>query len=169
MAPPAGTLFKAMNLQKTVFASCHPDIYCNATGSCQCKLVAYLWMLIATRKPSTLRCLKNLALFQIMENCCRHCCYSLACRSTQKPRSFHWRNGIPVIIDKAGFDTPLKMPNESGKTPVMVSLHATKVLGAGEAAILMSQNEELVSQIACFTQFDFHQNCDVEYWAQMPK
>jgi dTDP-4-amino-4,6-dideoxygalactose transaminase len=41
------------------------------------------------------------------------------------------------------------------KTPVMVSLHATKVLGIGEGAILLSKNEDLITRVESLTQFGF--------------
>lgn len=70
---------------------------------------------------------------------------------------FTSRTGIPVIIDAAaGFDSALQMPEmEVGQTPMMISLHATKVMGVGEGAILLSQNDCLVRQIECLTQFGF--------------
>jgi len=70
---------------------------------------------------------------------------------------FTERTGIPVIIDAAaGFDAALQLPQmKIGKTPMMISLHATKVMGIGEAAILFSQHEALINQIECLTQFGF--------------
>lgn len=68
------------------------------------------------------------------------------------------RTGIPVIIDAAAcFDTILQTPEmQVGHTPMMVSLHATKVLGIGEGAILLSRNEHLISDVQVLTQFGFN-------------
>jgi dTDP-4-amino-4,6-dideoxygalactose transaminase len=52
-----------------------------------------------------------------------------------------WR--IPVLIDgAAGFDSVVP-----GKSPTMVSLHATKVLGAGEGGFIVSTDEALMERI----------------------
>lgn len=71
--------------------------------------------------------------------------------------SFTERTGIPVIVDAAaGFDSVLQLPQmQISHTPVMISLHATKVLGVGEGAILLSKNEDLIRQVECLTQFGF--------------
>ena len=52
---------------------------------------------------------------------------------------FTARTKIPVLIDAAAaFDTILALPHmQAGQTPLMVSLHATKVLGIGEGAVLL--------------------------------
>lgn len=70
---------------------------------------------------------------------------------------FTQRTGIPVVIDAAaGFDSALQMPEmQIGDTSMMISLHATKVMGVGEAAILLSKNEMLINQVECLTQFGF--------------
>jgi len=65
--------------------------------------------------------------------------------------------GIPVIIDAAAaFDTLLQDPvMRVGRTPMMVSMHATKVFGVGEGGLLFSTNENLISDMVCLTQFGF--------------
>ena len=47
---------------------------------------------------------------------------------------------------------------QTGKTPMMVSLHATKVFGIGEGGILLSTNEELIYKVERMTQFGFLKN-----------
>ena len=56
-----------------------------------------------------------------------------------------WSNGwrVPVIIDAAaGFDSL-----RPGRSPAMVSLHATKVLGAGEGGFILSDSGALLDRI----------------------
>lgn len=73
--------------------------------------------------------------------------------------NFTDRTGIPVIIDAAAsFDTVLQLPQmQVSSTPIMISLHATKVLGIGEGSIILSTNEKIINQIECLTQFGFPQ------------
>lgn len=70
---------------------------------------------------------------------------------------FTAKTGIPVLIDAAAaFDTILQEPQmQVGRTPMMVSLHATKVFGIGEGAVLLSTDEALMSQVVSMTQFGF--------------
>lgn len=65
--------------------------------------------------------------------------------------------GIPVLIDAAAaFDSMLQSPlMQIRKTPMMVSLHATKVFGIGEGGVLFSTNAELIQRIESMTQFGF--------------
>lgn len=64
---------------------------------------------------------------------------------------------IPVMIDAAAaFDTILQMPEMSvGTTPMMVSLHATKIFGIGEGGMLLSTNEELIKRLKAMSNFGF--------------
>lgn len=64
---------------------------------------------------------------------------------------------IPVVIDAAAaFDTILQDSlMRVSRTPMMVSMHATKVFGVGEGALLFSTNEKLIADLVCFTQFGF--------------
>lgn len=74
--------------------------------------------------------------------------------------AFTDKTGIPVIIDAAAaFDSMLQDPAMAiGRTPMMVSLHATKVFGVGEAGLLFSTNENLILHIENLTQFGFPRN-----------
>jgi dTDP-4-amino-4,6-dideoxygalactose transaminase len=57
--------------------------------------------------------------------------------------------GIPVVIDMAaGFDTA-----RPARTPVMVSLHATKAVGAGEGGLIASEDAELIKDIQARASF----------------
>lgn len=64
---------------------------------------------------------------------------------------FRSRTGLPVVIDAAaGFDaiTP-------GETPAVISLHATKVIGAGEGGFVMSTDTSLIRAIRTRANFGF--------------
>ena len=71
--------------------------------------------------------------------------------------AFTATTGIPVIIDAAAaFDTILQRPEMAiGHTPMMVSLHATKVFGIGEGGLIFSTDEALMLKIKDMTQFGF--------------
>lgn len=59
--------------------------------------------------------------------------------------------GIPVVIDAAaGFDSAVAC-----ETPVVVSLHATKVIGVGEGGFVLSTNEAVIQGIRARTNFGF--------------
>lgn len=76
---------------------------------------------------------------------------------SKKWDNFSAATGIPVIIDAAAsFDTILQSPiMPVSKTPMMVSLHATKVFGMGEGGLLLSTNEELINRVETLTRFGF--------------
>lgn len=62
---------------------------------------------------------------------------------------FTEETGIPVIIDgAAAFDT-VKNVTEArpGKTPIMISLHATKVLGIGEGGVVLCTDEPTMRRL----------------------
>jgi dTDP-4-amino-4,6-dideoxygalactose transaminase len=60
-------------------------------------------------------------------------------------------SGIPVVIDAAaGFDTAM-----AGLAPVVVSLHATKLLAAGEGGFVISRDLPIVKSIAARSNFGF--------------
>ena len=64
---------------------------------------------------------------------------------------FRSRTGLPVVIDAAaGFDaiTP-------SAVPAVVSLHATKVLGAGEGGFVMSTDAAIIREIRARSNFGF--------------
>lgn len=64
---------------------------------------------------------------------------------------FRARSGVPVVIDAAaGFDCI-----SPGKTPVVVSLHATKVLGVGEGGFVISTDSSIIRDIRTRTNFGF--------------
>jgi dTDP-4-amino-4,6-dideoxygalactose transaminase len=64
---------------------------------------------------------------------------------------FRSRTGLPVVIDAAaGFDAL-----RPGETPSVVSLHATKVLGAGEGGFVISADTALIRQIRVRSNFGF--------------
>ena len=64
---------------------------------------------------------------------------------------FEDRTGIPVIIDAAaGFDTVL-----ASHIPGVVSLHATKILGAGEGGFTATTDSRLADLIRCSSNFGF--------------
>ncbi|MFM8377594.1 MAG: DegT/DnrJ/EryC1/StrS family aminotransferase, partial [Phenylobacterium sp.] len=65
--------------------------------------------------------------------------------------SFRDQTGVHVILDAAaGFDGV-----DSAPIPVMVSLHATKVLGIGEGAFLATQDPVLARRWRALTNFAF--------------
>src|SRR5579863_998527 len=64
---------------------------------------------------------------------------------------FEDRTGIPVIIDAAaGFDTV-----RPSHIPCVVSLHATKILGAGEGGFIATTDSHLTGRIRCCCNFGF--------------
>ncbi len=64
---------------------------------------------------------------------------------------FRSRTGLPVVIDAAaGFDGL-----RPGETPSVVSLHATKVLGAGEGGFVISADSVLIRDIRARSNFGF--------------
>ncbi len=72
--------------------------------------------------------------------------------------AFSAETGIPVIIDgAASFDTVASVPQAApGRSPVMISLHATKVFGVGEGGLLLSTDTALVQR--------FNQVCNFGVW-----
>ena len=59
--------------------------------------------------------------------------------------------GIPVVIDAAnGFDA-LRV----GRSPTMVSLHATKAFGVGEGGFVASSDRDLISRLRDLTNYGF--------------
>lgn len=65
--------------------------------------------------------------------------------------AFCERTGIPVVIDAAAaFDAP-----PLGRTPAMISLHATKALGVGEGGLVVSRDRDLIARIRSLSNFGF--------------
>jgi dTDP-4-amino-4,6-dideoxygalactose transaminase len=64
---------------------------------------------------------------------------------------------VPVVIDAAaGFDAVAVNPEDTvGTLPVILSLHATKVFGAGEGGLILCRNRELVWRCAGVVNFGF--------------
>jgi dTDP-4-amino-4,6-dideoxygalactose transaminase len=71
---------------------------------------------------------------------------------------FTARTGIPVLIDgAAGFDSVASIPAAgAGPTPIMLSLHATKVFGIGEGAVLLSSDRPFVQLAQQYGNFGFY-------------
>lgn len=64
---------------------------------------------------------------------------------------FSAETGIPAVIDgAASFDAA-----QVGRSPVMISLHATKVFGVGEGGLILSRDKELLSRIRSLSSFGF--------------
>ena len=64
---------------------------------------------------------------------------------------FTGQTGIPAVIDgAASFDAA-----EVGTSPVMISLHGTKVFGVGEGGLILSRDKDLISQIRSLSSFGF--------------
>lgn len=72
-------------------------------------------------------------------------------------QDFHEETGIPVIIDAAAaFDGFSEKYRQKGVTlPFMVSLHATKALGIGEGAVLVTHNKEMSRLVRQLGNFGF--------------
>lgn len=77
---------------------------------------------------------------------------------TGKWDDFTEETGIPVIIDgAAAFDSISTIEKaRPGKTPIMISLHATKVLGIGEGGIIISSDKKLIARIQELINFGFN-------------
>ena len=71
---------------------------------------------------------------------------------------FTKETGIPAIIDgAASFDSVASVAaSRPQKTPIMISLHATKVFGVGEGGLLLSTDEAVVRR--------FNQICNFGVW-----
>jgi dTDP-4-amino-4,6-dideoxygalactose transaminase len=65
---------------------------------------------------------------------------------------FTTRTRIPVVIDAAAAFACQQI----GDTPLVISLHATKILGAGEGAIVLARNPELIVEVTRRLNFGFH-------------
>lgn len=69
---------------------------------------------------------------------------------------FTEETGIPVVIDAAAaFDSFASGRMRIGRTPVMVSLHATKIFGIGEGGILLTTSKDIASHIRNIINFGF--------------
>lgn len=67
-------------------------------------------------------------------------------------QAFEDQTGIPVVVDAAaGFDT-----TQASKIPFVVSLHATKILGAGEGGFNVTTDATLRDSMRSCCNFGFH-------------
>lgn len=65
--------------------------------------------------------------------------------------AFRTETGVKVVIDAAaGFDTA-----KPGNIPVVLSLHATKILGVGEGGLVLSRDGDLISRVRQLSNFGF--------------
>jgi dTDP-4-amino-4,6-dideoxygalactose transaminase len=72
--------------------------------------------------------------------------------------SFAKETGIPVVIDAAASIDSLATRSEGftpQDTPIVISLHATKVFGVGEGGLVVSKNRELIRRIRTYANFGF--------------
>ena len=66
-------------------------------------------------------------------------------------QAFERRTGVPVVVDAAaGFDTARAFP-----IPTVVSLHATKILGAGEGGFILTSDGQLRDRVVGCCNFGF--------------
>lgn len=71
-------------------------------------------------------------------------------------RAFREATGIPVLVDAAaGFDTA-----DDARLPLVVSLHATKVAGAGEGGFLATDDVDLAAKVRALSTFGFRGSRD---------
>jgi dTDP-4-amino-4,6-dideoxygalactose transaminase len=64
---------------------------------------------------------------------------------------FHARTGLPVVIDAAtGFDSIAP-----ATVPAVISLHATKVFGVGEGALVVTRDTGLIGDVRARSNFGF--------------
>ncbi|KGP64012.1 hypothetical protein EP47_03570 [Legionella norrlandica] len=74
-----------------------------------------------------------------------------------KWEKFVERYGVPVVCDAAAsFDAVGKLPTFNiGSIPIVISLHATKTLPAGEGAIILCSDPDLIERIRQMSNFGF--------------
>lgn len=69
---------------------------------------------------------------------------------------FTEETGIPVVIDAAAtFDSFARGSMKVGRTPVMVSLHATKICGIGEGGLVLTTSSDIAFRISRIINFGF--------------
>jgi dTDP-4-amino-4,6-dideoxygalactose transaminase len=68
------------------------------------------------------------------------------------------RTGIPVIVDAAASFDSLRAggPLAIGRSPVVVSLHATKIFGIGEGGAVICRDSEWLERFRRLTNFGFY-------------
>jgi dTDP-4-amino-4,6-dideoxygalactose transaminase len=74
---------------------------------------------------------------------------------------FSQDTGIPVVVDAAaGFDSFQVRDGRQAAVPVVISLHATKVFGIGEGAVVLTGDAALAKSIRAYGNFGFHGSRD---------
>lgn len=69
---------------------------------------------------------------------------------------FAERNGVPVVCDAAAsFDSVGREEFRIGTVPIVISLHATKTLGAGEGCIILCTDPDIIERIRQMSNFGF--------------
>ncbi len=79
--------------------------------------------------------------------------------------AFSRETGVPVVIDAAAsFDQFVNFGREIpwGRTPVMISLHATKAFGAGEGGMLLCDDAALIRQARQLSNFGIYEDEPIE-------
>ncbi len=66
--------------------------------------------------------------------------------------------GIPVLIDAAAAHDTVR----AGETPAVVSLHATKILGAGEGGYVVCRRPDLIVSVKKRSNFGFYGSRDAQ-------
>jgi dTDP-4-amino-4,6-dideoxygalactose transaminase len=63
--------------------------------------------------------------------------------------AFSTDTGIPVIIDAAAsFDTVASLPRaRARRSPIMISMHATKAFGIGEGGLILSTGDDAIHRV----------------------
>lgn len=80
--------------------------------------------------------------------------------SVEEWEIFERETGVKVVLDcAAGFDT-----FHPSSSLGMISLHATKLISAGEGALLITRDDELADRVRRATNFGFSSNRVSEHW-----
>lgn len=70
-----------------------------------------------------------------------------------------WKNGMPTIIDGAASSGNIDdLENLPEGTSLVISLHATKYLGGGEGAVVISGSPSIISELRSWSNFGFDEN-----------
>lgn len=69
---------------------------------------------------------------------------------------FTEETGVPAVIDAAAaFDSLISGAMKVGRTPLMISLHATKICGIGEGGLLLSRSADIMFRMNRIINFGF--------------
>jgi dTDP-4-amino-4,6-dideoxygalactose transaminase len=75
--------------------------------------------------------------------------------------AFSHDSGIPVVVDAAaGFDSFRSRDGHHASAPIVISLHATKVFGVGEGAVVLTSDAAFAKSIRAYGNFGFHGSRD---------